>query len=61
MIYYDTDVVKVKHEIMDLLDYDHEPCVDDDMYRYDQCKQNYIFKVCTITINRPSLGLSYLA
>ena len=37
--------VNVKHEIMDLLDYDHEPCVDDDKYRYDQCRQNYIFKV----------------
>ena len=46
LIVKDFSKVNVKHEIMDLLDYDHEPCVDEDTYRYDQCRQNYIFKVC---------------
>ena len=42
--------VNVRHEVLNLLEYDKAPCNDDEKYKYDQCRQSFIFrqdvKVC---------------
>ena len=37
--------ISVTHEILHLLHYDGYPCIQDENYRMDECRQNYIYEV----------------
>ena len=38
----------VTYESVNLLNYDGKPCNDDIQYNYDECKQEYIYKVINV-------------
>ena len=38
----------VTYESVNLLNYNGKPCNDDIQYNYDECKQEYIYKVITV-------------
>ena len=44
---YYTEFAKttVTHEILELLDYAGDECINNDDFDYDMCRQNYIFQV----------------
>ena len=44
--YKDVIFARVNHESIELLNYDGKNCNDSKDYNYDNCKQNYIHKVC---------------
>ena len=44
--YKDVIKARVNHESIELLNYDGKNCNDSKDYNYDNCKQNYIHKVC---------------
>ena len=44
--YADVAFARVHHESIELLNYDGKNCNDSKDYSYDNCKQNYIYKVC---------------
>ena len=43
--YNEHSSMTVTHEILELLDYAGEKCMDNKDYEYDMCRQNYIFQV----------------
>ena len=43
--YADLYVASVTHESIELLNYDGKHCNNDDEYNYDQCRQDYLYKV----------------
>ena len=43
--YADTSHLVVSYEILNLLDYDNKPCIEDESYRNYMCKHNFIHKV----------------
>ena len=45
--YEDSSAVAVVHEIVHLLDYDSQPCIEDSNYRNDICRHDFIYKVHT--------------
>ena len=48
VVYYDDfSKVIVFHQILELLDYGEDDCIDSRDYEYDMCRQNYIFQVCS--------------
>ena len=46
-LYSEFSKMTVEHEILNVLNYDGELCIDNTNYSYDQCRQDIIFKVKT--------------
>ena len=46
--YSEFSKIAVTHEILELLDYAGDECINNRDYEYDMCRQNYIFQVCTL-------------
>jgi hypothetical protein len=44
----DIKIASVTYESVNLLNYDGKPCNDDNRYNYDDCKQEYIYKVINV-------------
>ena len=49
--YNECSSMTVTHEILELLDYAGEKCMDNKGYEYDMCRQNYIFQVLNQIFN----------
>ncbi len=46
--YNDSRHLQVAHEIVHLLDYDNKPCINEENYRNDICKHEFIHKVTNV-------------
>ena len=45
LYYRESRKAVVSHEITNLLDYDSKPCIREANYRFDSCKEDFIYKV----------------
>ena len=47
--YHEFSKMTVMHEVVELIDYAGEECINNKDYEYDMCRQNYIFQVLNQT------------
>ena len=58
--YKDSSHLLVAHEIVHLLDYDNKRCIDDENYRNDICKHDFIYKVGNVDRQQTCQNMLFL-